>query len=238
MWPPTSWAEFWPVCGGNEIASAGSGYLVSFDKLAPHYRWMEFVLAGEKLQRARTAFLPQVTDAQRILILGEGNGRFLTACRHALPNARITCVDASARMLAIARSRLMGTGQSLNKVEFVTANALMWPAPANSFDLIVTHFFLDCFAPQELDHVVTNLARAARPKAAWLLADFQTPAGGVARYRAVAIHRLMYFFFRAVTGLSARKLTNPDALFQRHGFALRDRSVSDWGLLRADWWQR
>ena len=38
---------------------AGGGTVIarSFDLLAPHYRWMEFVLAGRKLQECRTVFL-------------------------------------------------------------------------------------------------------------------------------------------------------------------------------------
>ncbi|HXC98086.1 MAG TPA: hypothetical protein VN048_02010, partial [Verrucomicrobiae bacterium] len=31
-----------------------------FDLLAPHYRWMEWLLAGPKLHRCRTAFLPAI----------------------------------------------------------------------------------------------------------------------------------------------------------------------------------
>src|SRR5882762_1835947 len=48
-----------------------------FDRLAPHYYWMECVLAGRTLQRCRTAFLEQTRDATAALLIGEGNGRFL-----------------------------------------------------------------------------------------------------------------------------------------------------------------
>lgn len=30
---------------------------MSFDRIAPHYRWLEAILAGNVLQRARTAWL-------------------------------------------------------------------------------------------------------------------------------------------------------------------------------------
>lgn len=211
---------------------------MSFDTLAPHYRWMEFLLAGDKLQRCRTAFLPEVTGARNILILGEGNGRFLAACRRALPNANITCVDSSGRMLAIARKRLEQSGEDLKSIEFVTTDALTWPAPRNCFDLIVTHFFLDCFQAGELKSLIASLAHAATGQAAWLLADFQMPVSGFSRYRAAVIHRAMYLFFRFATGLSARRLANPDEFLRAHDFALCQRRVSDWGLLRTDCWVR
>src|SRR3954468_3037624 len=112
---------------------------MSFDVLAPHYRWMEFVSAGNQLQRCRTALLARVVSANNILILGEGNGRFLLECRRTFPNAKITVVDASAQMLARARQRLKGQGIDSDGIEFVCADALTWTPREGAFDLIVTH---------------------------------------------------------------------------------------------------
>src|SRR5947207_3033135 len=53
---------------------------MSFDLLAPHYRWMEFLLAGEKLHRGRTAFLDLIPPPEKILLAGEGHGRCLVEC--------------------------------------------------------------------------------------------------------------------------------------------------------------
>ena len=211
---------------------------MSFDALAPHYRWMEFVLAGNKLQRCRIAFLARVAGARNVLILGEGNGRFLTACCRALPTARITCIDGSAAMLTHARDRLRRQGLALERIEFVHADALVWPPPQAGFDLVVTHFFLDCFSADELSRLIATITKAATREAAWLIADFQVPPGGLSRFRALATHRLMYLFFRAAAGLSARTLVNPDHFLQTHGFVLRARQVTEWGLLRTDWWVR
>jgi ubiquinone/menaquinone biosynthesis C-methylase UbiE len=211
---------------------------MSFDALAPHYRWMEFVLAGEKLQRCRTAFLSEVSHRHNVLIIGEGNGRFLLECRRALPQAQITCADASAPMLARARARLQGSGLGLDHIEFIQTDGLVWQPPAQTYDLLVTHFFLDCFRPDQLSSVIAALARAAKPDATWLLADFQVPAAGLGRYRALLIHRLMYVFFRLVTRLPARQLTAPDEFLRACDFSLRERKVYDWGLLRTDRWER
>jgi ubiquinone/menaquinone biosynthesis C-methylase UbiE len=211
---------------------------MSFDALAPHYRWMEFILAGEKLQTCRTAFLCEVREAKSVLILGEGNGRFLAECRRSLPDASFVCVDASDRMLALAKRRCERMGMGPGKVKFLQADALRWLPPANSFDLIVTHFFLDCFAPGQLRELVAKLAQAATPQADWLLADFRVPCAGLRRRRAQVIHALMYAFFRVFTKLPARKLTPPDELLRAHGFALVQRRASEWGLLHSDRWSR
>jgi ubiquinone/menaquinone biosynthesis C-methylase UbiE len=209
-----------------------------FDGLARHYRWMEFVLAGKKLQRCRTAFLDRIAGACRVLLVGEGNGRFLVACRRALPRARITCVDASIAMLAQARRGLERESGGIERTEFVHADVRKWSAPKDAFDVIATHFFLDCFAQEELARVVARLASMSAPGGAWLLADFQIPESGLKHRRAQVIVWLMYRFFRVATKLSARALERPDAHLEHRGFHLRERREFEWGLLRSEWWEK
>jgi SAM-dependent methyltransferase len=211
---------------------------MSFDSIAPHYRWMEFLLAGDKLQRCRTAFLSRIENAQNVLILGEGNGRFLVECRKTLRSARITCIDASARMLQLAGARLARAGLNPEGIAFVRADALAWAPPPRCFDLIVTHFFLDCFRGDQLERLVASLGAGAQADAAWLLADFQIPERGRGRLRAQIIHRMMYAFFRLTTRLPARRWTAPDPFLESHGFVLEKRLSSDWDLLRSDLWRR
>jgi ubiquinone/menaquinone biosynthesis C-methylase UbiE len=199
---------------------------------------MEFVLAGEKLQRCRTAFLDQISAPEHILIWGEGNGRFLVECCRKWRDARIVCADASERMLALANERIERFGLDASGIEFLTADVLEWSPLKKVFDLVVTHFFLDCFRPEQLQQIVDKLAFAARPNASWLLADFQTPLVGLQRWRATLILNVMYLFFRVVTRLPARSLVSPDPYLTNNEFFLRERHVSEWGLLHTDLWQR
>ena len=211
---------------------------MSFDRLAQHYHWMEFLAAGEKLQRCRTAFLDRVTEAQRVLIAGEGNGRFLAAFRCSLPNARITVVDSSRRMLEAARNRVIAQTLELEDIEFIHADLLKWAPRSEAYDLIVTHFFLDCFPAGELKQIIARLSSCATRDAQWLLADFQIPDRGWRRSRAKAIHSLMYAFFRVATRLPARRLTPPRVFLENHAFALREKRTFEWGLLHSDLWVR
>jgi len=213
--------------------------VMSFDALAPHYGWMEFVLAGEKLQYCRTAFLDDIPKAGNSLLLGEGNGRFLPACCQQFPDAHITCVEASAAMLVQARRRLARSGFARSRIAFVQADVLAWtPPPKEAYDLIVTNFFLDCFRREQLEQIIRMVGCAAAKNANWLLADFQVASGGVGKLRSKAILWMMYVFFRAVTRLPARQLTPPDSFLHGAGFILRQRTQTEWGLLRSDWWQR
>lgn len=211
---------------------------MSFDRLAPHYGWMETVLAGPRLQACRTAWLGELDGCRRVLLAGAGHGRILRPLLHRYPLVSVTCVDASARMLAAARTHATAAGLDPARLEFVQARLPDWTPPPANFDVIVTNFFLDCFPAAELRSVIASLATAAAPGARWLVADFALPPRGPARWRAQAVHALMYAFFRLTTRLPAHQLTPPDALLAAHGFRLHRRRTSEWGLLQADCWQR
>jgi hypothetical protein len=211
---------------------------MSFDGLAPFYRTMEILCAGKKLQRCRTAWLPEIPSPSSILLAGEGHGRSLEACLRQFPQARIVAVDASTGMLEQARARLAKKNLDASRVEFIHANLLEWIPPRGAFDLIVTHFFLDCFPEDQLAAVVSRLADGARPHAHWLLADFQVAPSGAARWRSQCILAMLYAFFRLVTGLPASRLVCPEAALEREGFRRHRRRETEWKLLTSEWWQR
>ena len=77
---------------------------MSFNRLAPHYRWMEAVLAGGVLQQCRTRWLAEVRTPRRALLAGEGPGRMLEACVQAWPECEFTALDSSNGMIERARS--------------------------------------------------------------------------------------------------------------------------------------
>ena len=211
---------------------------MSFDLLAPHYRWMEFLLAGEKLHRCRTMFLDEIGPARHILLAGEGHGRALVECCRRFPAARVICLDASKGMLARAARELLKSRPGAAEVEFVHVDILEWDPAGQTFDLIVTNFFLDCFRPDQLRPIISRLATVASQKADWLLADFQVPSAGLKRLRGRIILWAMYLFFCAVTRLPAQCLAAPDTFLHAAGFSLHRRTQAEWGLLHSDWWRR
>lgn len=207
---------------------------MSFDRIAPFYRLMESVLAGGTLQRARTAWLGAVGQPRRALLVGEGPGRFLDAALTALPRTEFDCVDASAEMLRVASRGVQAADR--DRVRFRREVLPKWSPEPDTFDLLVTHCFLDCFPATELEAIVAGLAGAARPGARWLLADFAMPKRGWTRWRARAIHAVMYGFFRWATGVRASALVAPQSAMARHGFELCGRKEFEWGLIGSELW--
>lgn len=211
---------------------------MSFDRLAPHYRWLETVLAGPRLQRCRLAHLDHLSGCREVLLAGEGHGRFLAELLRRHPDLRVVHLDASAGMQRAARLGLARAGLPTGHVEFVTADVRRWTPPAARFGAVVTHFFLDCFGPEDLPGVVARLATAARSDARWLLADFRIPPHGWRRRRAQLIVAAMYACFRLATRLPAHGLCLPEPELQRHGFHRESRAESEWGLLCTEVWRR
>ena len=211
---------------------------MSFDTLAPWYRTLEWIAFGDDLQRCRTACLGELVAPRRALIVGEGNGRFLCELLRRHPGVEVDCVDVSRRMLQLARKRLeRESPEVLPRVRFLQHDLTSWGPPARHYDLVVTHFFLDCFEDTQLAAIVGKLAQAATEKASWLLADFCVPADGVARLQARAWLAVMYRFFRLTAGIGAPHLIDPTPYLRGEGFALtRQHSLRN-GMLKSEMWR-
>jgi SAM-dependent methyltransferase len=195
------------------------------DRIARAYRWLEYAAFGRELERRRFRFLAEVAGARRALLLGDGDGRFLARLVTQNRSLRADAVDSSARMLELARAR---AGDE--RVTYLHADALLVPLPRAEYDLIVTHFFLDCLDECGVEALVRRVAEAAQPGALWLISEFREP-----RWARVLL-RGLYLFFRATTGLKTRRLVDHRPVLARYGFRLVREETSRYGLLASELW--
>ena len=140
----------------------------TFDLVASFYPLLEQTIFGSTLNRARIFFISRVTEGNNILLIGEGNGRFLFEMVKETSSGSVTVVDSSARMLASAARRL-ATIDHYSRIEFVQGYILEWRSPVPHYDRVVTHFFLYLFTPACLRWVVEKIS-------AWLR---KTPYGSM-----------------------------------------------------------
>ena len=246
---------------------------MSFDRIASSYRFLESIAFCNVLQRARTAFIPQTVDSRLALVVGEGDGRFLAELLRTNPRIQVDCVDASKKMLRLARARAAvipskardlasihkqfarSRGPSrtgiacaprvdpylqfgeASRVQFHRADILDW-IPPRSYDLVVTHFFLDCFDREQLSGLIAKLAYATVPRSRWMVADFAIPPNGFRRVYAKIWLRTMYSFFHTIADLKARELVDPSLFIQETGFQLRREIVTRLGLVKTQLWER
>ncbi|HEY1792509.1 MAG TPA: class I SAM-dependent methyltransferase [Opitutaceae bacterium] len=208
------------------MSRAGAG----FDRMARGYRALELLAFGGDLERARFALLPRLSGCRDILLLGEGDGRCSERLAQLCPQARITCVDSSAGMIAQALAR---TAPYRNRVNFVRADAMDLDLQPGGFDAVATLFFLDCFTPDQAAALIRRLSPGMRPPALWLYADFALPARGLARLRARAWLRVLYAFFRWEAGIGARRLPPAEDLLAAEGWLPSEAATFQGGLLRS-----
>jgi ubiquinone/menaquinone biosynthesis C-methylase UbiE len=203
----------------------------SFDRLARSYALLERGTFGRQLERARFHHLSQLSSAQRILLLGEGDGRCLERLLALNPTAHIDVVERSGQMLAVAQARV----GAIPRVHFYQEDACSF-APAQRYNALVTCFFLDCFEQSALQALVPRLAGLLQPGGFWLYSDFQEQPRGLAHYRNKLWLSLLYQAFAWLTDIRARTLVDPRPLFVDSGLLCQDSTSLCRGLLVSELW--
>ena len=207
------------------------------DRIARWYQLLEHIAFGRALEQRRREYMDEVADAGRVLILGDGDGRFTAEFLRRSAAIQIDSVDLSARMLDIAQERIRACELSPVRVRFHQGDVRTTDLPVK-YDLIVSHFFLDCFTRDELPALVARIAQAACPQARWLISEFHVPSVGMWRWVAAALINMMYLFFRVVTGLQTNRLPDYAASLTDQGFR-RIQHRSAWhGFLVSEVWER
>lgn len=208
----------------------------NFDRVARSYRYLEYLTLGLTLQRCRTHFLPHLLDCKRALILGDGDGRFLAQLLAQNPRLRADAVDISASMLKLLRRHCEAASpDTALRLRTHHTSALKF-IPTKRYDLVVTHFFLDCLTQQELALLISRLTPALTSNAIWLISDFRIPIGPM-RLPARVIICALYFAFRILTGLRTNHLPDYALALSQGGFTRISHHHSLAGMLATELWR-
>ena len=207
----------------------------NFDRLAKVYRWMEFLTFGPLLARCRNAFLPELATAGRALVLGDGDGRFAAELLRVNPQVQIDAVDASSGML---EALLRRAGASSQRIRVHCGDLRTWKPEDAQYDLVATHFFLDCLTTDECRGLTVRLRSAVSPSACWIVSEFAVPEGWFGRLVARPLVWLLYLAFGVLTGLENRNLPDHRAALLDAGFALMRQRTRLCGLLVSEMWTR
>jgi ubiquinone/menaquinone biosynthesis C-methylase UbiE len=207
-----------------------------FNRLARPYRWLEYLSFGPFLSRARRHFLPQLAHSRHALILGDGDGRFTASLLRANPAVRIEAVDASPVMLQALERRCAAHRKRLTTHH---ADARNWqPATEAGYDLIATHFFLDCLTTAEVANLAERLLRIATPDVQWIVSDFGIPDSPFGRLFAAPLVAVLYRAFRLLTGLKPQALPDHRFALTAAGWTLYAESLHLHGLLVSQLWTK
>ena len=208
----------------------------NFDYIAKPYRWLEYLTLGKALENCRLHYLPHLLDRRHALVLGDGDGRFLAQLLAHNPNLQADAVDTSATMLQLLRQRCEAANPHASvRLRTHRANALTLRL-ADSYDLVVTHFFLDCLTQPDLDSLITRIAPNLAPGALWLISDFRIPTG-LMRLPAKLLVRCLYLAFRLLTGLRTTHLPDHATPLARAGLTRISHQHRLAGILSTELWQ-
>lgn len=205
-----------------------------FDRLATPYRWMEYLTFGKALQRCRAHFLHDLTDRKSALVLGDGDGRFAEQLLRVASRCRLHAVDGSGAMLRALEAHCKAGGR-VRTYHVDLTSSLPDAVIAESFDLVATHFFLDCLTTTEVDALVRRVRPLLRSGACWVVSEFDIPSGAM-RLPSALIISALYAAFGLLTGLRTKRLPDYRSVMGRHGLVCREQVVSLGGLLVAELW--
>lgn len=218
----------------KSVALATERRSPKFDRLAKLYCWMEYATFGPLLSRCRAAFLGEVHSACRALVLGDGDGRFTAELLRVNPEVQIEAVDASAAMLEALRRR---AGANADRVRENCIDARNWRPTETPYDLVATHFFLDCLTTEEVHALAAKVRGAVSPVSVWIVSEFAIPGNWFGQWVARPLVWLLYRAFGLLTGLEIRSLPNHHAALRDSGFTLGKRHALLRGLLVSEMWR-
>jgi tRNA (cmo5U34)-methyltransferase len=121
---------------------------------------------------------------------------------------KITYVDISEGMIQESRKKVKAKApQTMAQVNFI-CGTLQDINPTEKFDLIFTPYFLDLFEEKERGSIMMRIQAHLNPEGYWYVSDFAYPDRNLLGKAYRLVHRLLYFFFRTVCGISGQQLPN------------------------------
>jgi SAM-dependent methyltransferase len=195
---------------------------------------MELFTFGPFLSRCRQAFLSELRTARRAVVFGDGDGRFTAELLRANSQVRIDAVDASPAML---HALLHRARQNAGRVSAHCADVRNWQLVNPPYDLVASHFFLDCLTTEEVRALADKVHDAVSPSAMWIISEFAVPHSFFGQFVAHPLVRLLYWAFGLLTGLNIRCLPNHRVALHNAGFTLTRRKRWLCGLLVSEMWR-
>ncbi|MFN5289983.1 MAG: class I SAM-dependent methyltransferase [Planctomycetia bacterium] len=210
----------------------------NFDGVASSYLFLETITFGNQLQKCRTSMISHLTNSKRVLVLGEGNGRFLEAFCKVNPLAEILVIDESPRMLDLAKRRIANANPPIyHRIEFRCANVFEILPLSGTFDLIVCNFFLDCFTSSEIGHLLGLFRQMILESGLLVVGDFRKPDSIFGKFIGEFILKIMHVFFEKTAGISATELTDLHAMLLERSFQKAVEKKLFFGFLNSSIWK-
>jgi SAM-dependent methyltransferase len=155
------------------------------------------------------------------------------------PNLSSCCVCGTTEVVPCYKAGpkpSISAGWQSDRLRIHLADIRGWQPAGPPYDLVVTHFFLDCLTTDEVECVASRIRKAVSPGALWVVSEFDLPAGWFGRLVARRVVAMLYWAFGWLTGLQVRSLPDHRFALRRAGFTLSKRRAWLGGLLVSELW--
>lgn len=195
-----------------------------FNGIASVYDALASVVFGKNLIKSQHHFLHVIPDDATVLIVGGGSGELLQTLLQQKPQCRVVYVDASERMIKLARQRVHNAA----RVTFLCGTeSVEMPVPA--FTVVITNFYLDLFAQQSLQRIITRLRSLLVPGALWFVTDFVKPT----KLWQKLLLKSMYLFFRIVSNIEASRISDWQGMLGTAGLSYQAEKTFYHGMIKS-----
>lgn len=160
-------------------------YSNGYDVIAPYYDNLVGLIFGQPLFNAQVHYIQYIEPKANILILGGGTGWLLEIIDQRVANCKVTYIDASAKMIDLAKKRSLKNIQ----VNFIQGTEMHIPDGA-VYDVIITNFYFDMFRESDLNKLVASISLHLKSNGLWMACDFIKPINNTQRGQAKLMLRL------------------------------------------------
>ena len=151
--------------------------LIDFFDNTAHLWDSKFEARYADLHRQVAAQIPTTSDAIRILDVGCGTGLELQHVFKRAPNARITALDQSPRMLAELAAKFEDRA---SQIQLVSASCLEWPQELGQFDYVISVLCVHHFPPDTKRGVYGDFVSSLETGGLYIEGDQVAPVGSEA----------------------------------------------------------
>ena len=175
-----------------------------FDGITWCYDFMAKLIFWGRLHRASIQWLDILNSSDTVVVLGGGSGKILRYLTHV---ESVIYIEKSHKMIKLAKV------SAPENVQFICADFLKYALKSESTHVVICPFFLDLFAPNQLEEVLKKIARILKKKGSLFVSDFQHTT-----WWSKQLIKLMYAFFGITTRIAVRELAPIDNLILARTF--------------------
>jgi Methylase involved in ubiquinone/menaquinone biosynthesis len=196
-----------------------------FDRIAGVYDPLAKIVFGKAIRNAQLHFSNCIPTHSCVLIIGGGTGWIAEELIKQDPTLRIVLIDASQKMIDLAKLRLMGTN-----VELICGDENDLTVES---DVVITPFFLDLFPDEKLQRVIRKIQPSLKSDGLWIATDFVTE-----RWWHRIYLWMMYRFFKITTAIESNHLPDWQKAMLQNGFHSGDQKTFYKGFVKTICYKR